>query len=106
MSIFCMMTTTFADEASAKKMITLLLEERLVACAQMMPIQSFYRWEGKICDEQEFLVLLKTQAIHYDAIEALILAHHPYKTPQLLQIPIEKGLSNYLLWIEEETRKP
>ena len=106
MSIFCMMTTTFADEASAKKMITLLLEERLVACAQMMPIQSFYRWEGKICDEQEFLVLLKTQAIHYDAIEALIFAHHPYKTPQLLQIPIEKGLSNYLLWIEEETRKP
>ena len=106
MSIFCMMTTTFADEASAKKMITLLLEERLVACAQMMPIQSFYRWEGQICDEQEFLELLKTQAIHYDAIEALILAHHPYKTPQLLQIPIEKGLSNYLLWLEEETRKP
>lgn len=106
MSSFCILSTTFSNEASAKKMIALLLEERLAACVQMMPIQSFYRWQGSLCDEQEVLVLIKTRQEHYDAIALLITTHHPYDTPQLLQIPIEKGLAQYLAWIEKETKTP
>lgn len=105
MSSFCIITTTFHKETHAKQFISLILEEHLGACAQMMPVQSFYRWDGKLCDEKELLVLIKTQKHHYDAIEELILKHHPYDTPQLLQIPIEKGLTSYLAWLEEETRK-
>lgn len=102
---FCLISTTFPNEASAKSMIKLLLEQKLVACAQMMPIQSFYHWEGKLCEEPEYLVIMKTQVEHFEAIKALVVAHHPYKIPQLIQVPIEKGLEAYLTWIAHETAK-
>ena len=102
MNSFCILSTTFPNEASAKKVIALLLEERLVACAQMMPIQSFYRWEGKLCDEHEVLVFIKTRTLFFDKIEELLSKHYPYMTPQLLQIPIEKGAKAYLQWMDNE----
>ncbi|KHG33890.1 divalent-cation tolerance protein CutA [Sulfurospirillum sp. MES] len=103
MQAFCMITTTFPDEQSAKKVIALLLEQRLVACAQILPVQSFYRWEGDVCEETESLVIMKTKSHLFDAIQSLILAHHPYAIPQLILIPIEKGLHTYLQWVDQET---
>lgn len=103
MSAFCIITTTFPDDASAKKMIALLLEQRVVACAQILPVQSFYRWEGNLCEASERLVVMKTKSSLFGAVEALIKAHHPYEIPQLLQIPIQNGLEAYLHWIDQET---
>ena len=100
---FCLISTTFPNEASAKSIIKLLLEQKFVACAQMMPIQSFYHWEATLCEEPECLVLMKTKAEHFEAIKALVVAHHPYKIPQLIQVTIEQGLEAYLSWIEQET---
>ena len=51
MSSFCMITTTFPNEESAKTVIHLLFEQRLVACIQLLPIQSFYRWDGALCED-------------------------------------------------------
>ena len=106
MSSFCMITTTFPNEESAKTVIHLLFEQRLVACIQLLPIQSFYRRDAAFCEDSEVLLLMKTQTTCYEAIESLLIQHHPYKTPQLLQIPIDKGLSTYLSWMADETIKP
>lgn len=103
MDSFCLITTTFPDEQSAKVLMYLLLEQKLAACVQMMPIQSFYRWEGKLCESSEQLVLIKTRSDLFTRIEEAILKHHPYTTPQIIQVPIEQGLSAYLQWIKEET---
>ena len=62
MALFCFITTTLPNETSAKEVITLLLEQKLVACVQMMPIQSFYHLEGKLCESSEQLVLMKKQS--------------------------------------------
>ena len=103
MSTFCLVNTTFPDEQSAKKMIVLLLEQRLIACAQIIPVQSLYRWEGALCEENECLVVMKTRSDCFGAIQELFLKHHPYHIPQLIQIPIEQGLEAYLAWITDET---
>lgn len=106
MHSFCIVSTTFPTKESAKAMIDVVLEKNLGACIQLMPIESFYPWNVQVCEESECLMLIKTRTEHYDAIEALIQAHHPYEIPQILQIPIEKGLDAYLAWMEEQTIKP
>jgi len=103
MSSFCLITTTYPDEQSAKLIIHLLLEQKLAACIQLQTVQSFYHWEGKLCESHEQLLLIKTRSSLFKKIEALILKHHPYTTPQLIQVPIEQGLEAYLNWIAEET---
>jgi len=103
MSSFCLITTTYPDEQSAKAVIHLLLEQKLAACIQMQVVQSFYHWEGKVCESHEQLLLIKTRSSLFTKIEALILKHHPYTTPQLIQIPIEQGFEAYLNWVAEET---
>lgn len=103
MNAFCLISTTFPNEQSAREIMMFLLENKLVACVQMMPIQSFYHWEGKLCESSEQLVLMKTQSSLFAKIEEAIVQHHPYTIPQLIQIPIERGLETYLQWIKEAT---
>lgn len=102
---FCIITTTFPDEKSTKEIIECLLENRLVACVQMVPIQSYYHWDGKIAESKECLLIMKTQSDLYDEIEQIIKEYHPYTLPQLIQVPIDKGLPEYLQWIIKETIK-
>ena len=64
MSTFCLITTTFPDEQSAKTVIQFLLEQKLAACIQMQTVQSFYTWEGELCESHEQLLLIK-QEVHY-----------------------------------------
>lgn len=103
MALFCLITTTYPDKQSAKAIIELLLEQKLAACIQMQDVQSFYHWEGKLCESREQLLLIKTRTSLFKTIEVLVLKHHPYTVPQLIQIPIEQGLEVYLNWIKEET---
>ena len=97
--------TTCPDTASAEQLARLLLEERLVACAQLEPIRSLYRWEGKLCDDGEVRLLLKTRRPLLEALEATLRAHHPYTTPQLLAFPIDSGSADYLAWLAQETER-
>ncbi len=82
-------------------MIDALLEEHLAACIQVMPVQSFYRWQGKINRDDEKLVLIKTKRSLYAEVEASILAHHSYDTPEVILLPIERGSVGYMDWIAE-----
>lgn len=102
---FCILSSTFPDENSTKQIIECLLENRLVACIQMMPITSYYNWDGKLAESKECLLLMKTQSDLYTEIEQIIKENHPYTLPQLIQIPIDKGLPDYLQWIANETIK-
>ena len=95
--------TTLATEEDARRLVTALVEERLVACGTLVPgARSIYRWEGELTDEGEVLVVLKTDASKWDALAAAVRARHPYAVPELLALPVERGLDRYLAWLTSE----
>ena len=96
--------TTVANADEGTRLVRALLERRLIACGTILPgARSMYRWEGKIADEQEVVVLLKTTAARIEAIEVAFGELHSYKVPELLALPVQAGLAKYLAWIVGET---
>ena len=96
--------TTLATDEEAVRLVQALLERRLIACGNILPrIRSLYRWEGKVADEREVIVLLKTRAARLEALELAFGELHPYKVPELLALPVSAGLHKYLEWIDDET---
>ncbi len=82
-----------------------LVEERLAACANVVPgLRSIYRWEGKVQDEPEVLLVLKTTRDRFDALRERVLALHPYVVPEVVALAVEAGSAPYLAWIVGETR--
>lgn len=102
MSDYCMVMTTFADDANGKKIIDVLISQRLAACVQVMPMQSYYRWDGKVNCDAEKLVLIKTRTALYEKVQEAIVSNHAYDTPQVTQLPINAGFPPYLNWIDDE----
>jgi len=99
--------TTIASPEEAVALVRSLLERRLVACGTVLPAaRSLYHWEGKIADEEEFVVLLKTTAERVREIEGAFEQLHPYRVPELLALPVAAGLDSYLGWITSETTSP
>jgi len=97
--------TTLAAEEQAVALVRALLERRLVACGTVLSgARSLYRWEGKLADEREVVVLLKTVPARVAALEAAFAELHPYAVPELLAVPIAAGLARYVDWIAAETR--
>lgn len=79
-----------------------LVEERLAACANLLPgVRSIYQWEGKVCDEAEVLLIVKTQRPLFEKLEARVKALHPYSVPEIIGLPIEAGHAPYLKWIAD-----
>jgi periplasmic divalent cation tolerance protein len=104
MSDAVVVLTTLASADEAVALIRALLERRLIACGNIVPgVRSIYRWEGKVADEQEVIVILKTRAVRVDALEMAFGELHPYKVPELLALPVAAGLHKYLEWIDDET---
>jgi len=100
---FSIIITTFPDKASAKNLAKLLVEKKLAACVQIFPIESVYAWEGKICEEDEFLLFIKSKTINFEDISATIKEIHTYEVPEIVQIPLTDGLPEYLKWIADST---
>ena len=96
--------TTFASPEEAHQFVRTLLERRLIACGTLLPgAKSLYRWQGKIAEEQEVVVLLKTRSARLETLRDAFTELHPYKVPELLALPVEAGLEQYLQWINGET---
>ena len=96
--------TTLASTDEAVKLVRALLERRLVACGTVLPGgRSLYRWQGKIADEHEVIVLLKTRSSRLETLKLAFEELHPYKVPELLVLPVEAGLDKYREWINGET---
>jgi periplasmic divalent cation tolerance protein len=101
-AVVVLTTVASADEAVA--LIRTLLDRRLIACGNILPgVRSLYRWEGKVADEREVIVLLKTRGARIEALEMAFGELHPYKVPELLALPVSAGLHKYLEWIDDET---
>jgi len=93
---------TAPDLAVARKLASGILENRLAACVNLVPsLESHYRWEGKLCQETEVLMVLKTTGDQLVALEAWVLSEHPYDTPEFVALKIEAGSARYLDWISE-----
>lgn len=95
--------TTFANEADAARVARVLLEERLVACANLLPgARSLYHWQGAIADEREVVVLLKTRKQDWAALLSRLHDLHPYETPELVAVRIAAGAPRYMEWLEAQ----
>ena len=96
--------TTVANEPEGIALVRGLLERRVIACGTLLPgARSLYRWEGKIADEQEVVILLKTRSAALESLRVAFGELHPYKVPELLAMPVHAGLDKYLTWINSET---
>lgn len=96
--------TQMPDRASAEALARALVEERLAACVSIgAPASSLYHWRGQIETAEEVPVAIKTRAGRYPAVEAAIVARHPYELPEVLAVPVHDGLDRYLDWIGAET---
>ncbi|AFJ48657.1 divalent cation tolerance protein CutA [Shimwellia blattae] len=96
---------TAPDEASAQELAAFVLGEKLAACATLIPgATSLYYWEGKLEQEYEVQMILKTDTPHLDALMATLKQHHPYKTPEILALPVAHGDSEYLSWLYASLR--
>ncbi len=97
---FAIILCTCPDKDSAKKLAELLVSKNLAACVNIVPgITSVYSWEDKIETAHEQLLLIKTLYTHYQAIETLLRKQHPYEIPEIIALPIERGLPEYLEWM-------
>jgi periplasmic divalent cation tolerance protein len=104
MSDFVVLLVTASSLEEAKKIGLALVEERLVACANVIPhLQSIFRWQSKICQEEEVLILLKTQKHLFDRIKQRIQELHSYQVPEIISLSVQQGLESYLNWILAET---
>ena len=100
-----LMTTTTATREDARTIACKLVEERLAACVQIVePITSVYRWQGRIEEEQEILLLIKSTQDLVAPIAQLLDRVHPYEVPELIATPIVDGSTPYLSWLGEELR--
>jgi periplasmic divalent cation tolerance protein len=96
--------TTLANSDAAAEMAKKVVGERLAACANILPaLRSIYRWQGKLQDENEVLVLLKTRRQQVERLKERIIELHPYDVPEVIAIPVEQGHKAYLDWIAGET---
>ena len=94
-----LVTVSSKDEASS--IAHTLIEESLVACVNVMPINSVYRWRGEICQEEEWQLIIKTDLTLFERLESKIRELHSYDVPEIIAIPIIKGSQPYLDWIKE-----
>ncbi|MFT3917164.1 MAG: divalent-cation tolerance protein CutA [Anaeromyxobacteraceae bacterium] len=88
----------------AAELARAVVEERLAACGNVVPgVRSIYRWEGKVVDEPEALLVLKTTRDRLDALQERVLALHPYEVPEVLALSVDAGAERYLGWVHAET---
>lgn len=96
--------TNLPDRASAERLADALVEQRLAACVNLLaPCRSVYRWKDGLQRDEEHPLLAKTTTERYAALQAAIRAAHPYELPEIVAVPIERGLPEYLAWIAAET---
>ena len=106
MSILLVLTN-LPDRETAERLAGALIEQRVAACVNILaPCRSVYRWKGAVQREEEHPVLIKTTAERYPALEAAIRAAHPYELPEIIAVPIERGLPAFLAWVDAETQNP
>ena len=107
MSALLLVLTNLPDRAAAEKLADALIAKQVAACVNILaPCRSVYRWQGAVQHDEEHPVLIKTTRQRYAALEAAIREAHPYELPEIIAVPIERGLPAYLAWVAAETVPP
>ncbi len=102
---FAVVLVTAPDLKTARALAKAALAKKLIACANLVPrVESHYVWRGKMERATEVLLLLKTRKSKLAALEKLIVAEHPYDTPEFLVLPLAAGNEKYLGWLAENCR--
>lgn len=103
---YSIVLVTAPNLKTARALARAALRARLIACANLIPkIESHYWWQGKIVSDAEVLLVLKTQKSKLAALEKLVLARHPYDTPEFIVLPLSAGNKKYLDWLAASCRE-
>lgn len=102
---YSLVLVTTPDLKTARKLAKVALTKRLIACANLIPkLESHYWWQGRIETSNEVLMLLKTAKSKLGKLEKLVLAQHPYDTPEFVVLSISRGSKRYLDWLANSVR--
>ena len=98
---------TASSQAEALLIGRGVVEKKLAACVTVVPkVISIFEWEGKVCEEHEWLLVMKSSADVYAALEAEVKSLHGYEVPEILALPVAQGSSEYLTWVKAMSRAP
>ncbi|NJM77585.1 MAG: divalent-cation tolerance protein CutA [Acaryochloridaceae cyanobacterium RU_4_10] len=102
---FCLVLVTVSSEAEATAIAQTVVQEKLAACVNLIPVRSVYIWQDQLQQEPEWQLLIKTTRDRCSALQERILALHSYEVPEILAIPIQAGSPSYLAWIETQVNE-
>jgi len=98
--------TTVGTEEEANQLAEELVARRHSSCVNIVPVhRSVYRWQGKVCDDREFLLVIKTLEEEYEAVEATVKELHSYELPEILAFQVSRGEAGFLDWIAQSLDK-
>lgn len=100
---YLLIHTTCSTKKEAEKIARVLIERRLIACAQIHRVLSLYPWQGHLCRDNEYRLSIKTTTDKSCTVREVIAAHHSYQIPELIECPITGGSEAYLKWIQDQT---
>ena len=104
-NLYCGIYTTFSNYGEAKKLGNQILKEKMAACVNIIPgVTSIYRWDGKILEEKELIMWIKTRESLIEDIKKLLSKNHSYEIPAFAVYKIKSGSEEYLQWLNDETR--
>ncbi|HEY5896837.1 MAG TPA: divalent-cation tolerance protein CutA [Burkholderiales bacterium] len=97
--------TNLPDRASAERIADTLVQQGLAACVNILaPCRSVYRWKGAVQHDEEHPMLIKTTTERYAQLQEALRSAHPYELPEIIALPVERGLPAYLQWVAAETK--
>ena len=98
--VFC----TCPDKAAARKLATGIVDGGLAACVNIVPgVTSVYRWEGRVQEDSECLLVIKSVDKRLEDLSGYVRSHHPYELPEVVAVPVTGGLQAYLDWVAGES---
>ena len=104
MTNYGFIVSTVPDADEAKNLASLLVQNKLAACVNIVPgVLSIYSWEDKICEDTELILFIKTKKELFEQVKDFILKTHSYTVPEVIMLPIEAGHADYLNWIKDNT---
>ncbi len=102
---YCIINCTTKNKEEAIYIAKSLVERKLIACCNIVPsITSVYEWENELCCDEEYLMIMKTKTELFNEVEIVIKELHTYDTPEIICIPINNGSSEYLSWVNDQTK--